>query len=356
MGAAAAPAAEAGTDRTGGRAVPRRGRAVPRVGRPASRQARSSAAPIRSLKAALRRLGQAGITLLGGGIFTFGLLAAAPGDPAQRVLQARGVVEPTPAQEAAVRVELGLDRGLPLRFWDWFTGVLQGDLGLSCRTGRPVMDEFAERLPATLILTGTAFALAVVLSLGLGLLAALRAGGPVDHTVRAVTLVGLVTPGFLFGIVLLDLVVVRLGYGRIIADGTWATVFPPALTLALGAAATWARVLRATLLEAGSASYLAVSTARGASPWRLLFVHRLPNALPPYLTLVALGIAALLGGAPVIESVFTWPGVGRYTVEAIDARDMPVVVGFTICAILAYVVMSLVVDALIALIDPRRRR
>lgn len=198
-------------------------------------------------------------------------------------------------------------------------------------------------------------ALAVALSLGFGLLAAARPGGGADHATRAITLAGLVTPGFLFAIVLLDLVVVRLGMGRIIADGTWSTVFLPALTLAIGAAAAWSRVLRATLLEASGASYLAVSTARGASPRRLLFVHRLPNALPPYLTLVGLGTAGLLGGAPVIESVFTWPGIGRYTVDAIDARDMPVVVGFTICAILAYVLTSLIVDAVIALIDPRRR-
>jgi len=141
----------------------------------------------------------------------------------------------------------------------------------------------------------------------------------------------------------------------VISDGTWSTVFLPALTLALGTAAGWSRVLRAGLLEAHSASYLRVSVARGASTSRQIFVHQLPNAMPPYLTMIGLGTAALLGGAPIVESVYTWPGIGRYTVEAINGRDMPVVVGFTMIAVLVYVLASLLVDVINALIDPRQR-
>lgn len=305
--------------------------------------------------AVLRRVGQAGISAAGGAVVVFALLALAPGDPARRVLNARGILEPTPDAIATVRDELRLDDPLPRRFWEWLTGVLRGDLGVSWRSGQPVADEFLERLPATAILTAAALALAVVLSLTLGLLAAARPGGWSDHVARVLSTAVLVVPGFLLGVVLLDLVVVELGLGRVIADGTWGTVFLPALVLALGAAATWSRVLRAGLLEARSAPYLQVSRARGAGPVRRLLGHELPNALPPYLTMIGLGSAALLGGAPVVETVFTWPGVGRFTVEAITARDMPVVTGFTIIAVLVYVVVSLLTDLLTAALDPRLR-
>ncbi|QNG55732.1 ABC transporter permease [Pseudonocardia petroleophila] len=284
------------------------------------------------------------------------MLAVTPGDPARRVLEARGVTEPSPPAIAAVRAELRLDDPLPLRFLRWAADAVTGDLGISWRTGQPVALEFAARLPATLRLTGAALVLAVALALLLGAAAAAAPGRWPDVVSRVVALGMLVVPSFVLGVVVLDVVVVGAGLGRVIADGTWATVFLPALTLALASGATWSRVLRTGLLEARSAPYLRVSAARGASPGRRLRVHELPNAAAPFLTVVGLGTAALIGGAPVVESVFTWPGVGRYTVEAIDARDMPVVVGFTLVAVVVYVVTSLVVDLLCALIDPRLRR
>lgn len=307
------------------------------------------------LTATLRRLAQATVTLVGGAAIVFALLVQAPGDPARRILGARGMESPQPETVQAVRDELGLDDPLPVRFWDFLTGLLQGDLGLSWRTGRPVMEEFATRLPATLILAAAALLLAVGLSLLLGLVAAARADRWPDQLSRGLSLTFLVVPGFLFGIVVLDVVVVSLGVGRVISDGTWGTVLLPALTLALGQIAAWSRILRAGLLEAGSAAYLKVSAARGASRTRQLLVHQLPNAIPPYLTVIGLGTAALLGGAPIVESVFTWPGVGRFTVEAVNARDLPVVVGFAVIAIAIYVLASLLVDTLNALIDPRQR-
>ncbi|MFC5993231.1 ABC transporter permease [Pseudonocardia hispaniensis] len=307
------------------------------------------------MSAVLRRIGQALGTLLGAGLLVFGMLAVTPGDPARRVLEARGVTEPSPAAVAAVRDELRLDDPLVIRFGRWASGAATGDLGVSWRTGRPVTDEFVTRLPATLRLTGAAMALAVVLALALGTLAAAAPGRWPDVAVRAVSLAMLVVPSFVLGVIVLDVLVVRAGLGRVIADGTWATVFLPALTLALASAASWSRVLRTSLLEAGSAPYLRVSAARGASRRRLLGVHQLPNAAPPFLTLIGLGAAALIGGAPIVESVFTWPGIGRYTVEAINGRDMPVVVGFTLVAVVGYVLTSLVLDLVCAGLDPRLR-
>lgn len=305
--------------------------------------------------AVLRRLGQAVLTLAGAGVLIFGLLALAPGDPARRVLEARGVTSPSPPAIAAVRAELGLDDPLVVRFAAWAGRAVTGDLGISWRTGRPVMEEFALRLPATLRLTGTALAVAVVLALLLGMVAAAAPNRWPDVVARVVSLAMLVVPSFVLGVLVLDVLVVRMGLGRVIADGTWATVFLPALTLALFSAASWSRVLRTSLLEARSASYLRVSAARGTTRWRRMWVHQLPNAAPPFLTVIGLGVAALLGGAPVVEAVFTWPGVGRYTVDAIEARDMPAVVGFTLVAVVVFVVTSLVIDLVCGLIDPRLR-
>ncbi|GAA2839844.1 ABC transporter permease [Nonomuraea rubra] len=303
---------------------------------------------------ALRRAGQAVMSALGGGVIVFALLIAAPGDPARRILNVRGIEEPDPAQVAAVRAELGLEQPIPIRFLDWFAGLFRGDLGVSWRTGNPVASEFASRLPATIILTVAALLIAVALALMLGILAGWRRGGWADHLSRGLSTVALALPAYLIGVLLLDLVAVRLGWGRVIADGTWATVFLPAFTLALASAAVWSRVLRAALLDLDAAGFLRISTARGASTWRNMFVHRLPNALPPFLTVVGLGAATLVGGAPIAETVFSWPGVGKYTIEAITARDMPVLTAFTMIAVLAYVGMSLVVDLLIVIIDPRQ--
>lgn len=307
------------------------------------------------MRAVLRRFGQALVTLGGASVLIFGMLAVTPGDPARRVLEARGVREPTPPAIAAVRTELRLDDPLVVRFARWAGDALTGDLGISWRTGRPVVEEFATRLPATLRLTAAALLLAVVIALLLGAAAASAPGRWPDVASRGVGLAILVVPGFVLGVVALDVLVVRAGLGRVIADGTWATVFLPAVTLALASAAYWSRVLRTSLLEAQSAPHLRVSAARGASRWRRLRVHELPNAVPPFFTVIGLGTAALIGGAPVVESVFTWPGIGRHTVEAINARDMPIVVGFTLVAVLAYVVTSLVVDLVCATIGPRLR-
>ncbi|WP_226356151.1 MULTISPECIES: ABC transporter permease [unclassified Pseudonocardia] len=307
------------------------------------------------MRTVLRRLGQALLTLAGAAVLVFGMLAVTPGDPAQRVLQARGVLEPAPAAVAAVRAELRLDDPLPVRFGRWAGDAVRGDLGVSWRTGRPVAAEFAQRLPATLRLTVAALGIAVVAALALGTTAALGAGRWPDTVSRVVALVLLVVPGFVLGVVLLDLVVVRAGLGRVIADGGWGTVLLPALVLAAGSVPVWSRVLRTSLVEAGGAGHVTVARARGAGPLRVLLVHRLPHALAPFLTMVGLGTAALIGGASIVESVFTWPGVGRFTVEAITARDMPVIVGFTLLAVVAYVVASLVLDLVCAVIDPRLR-
>lgn len=301
----------------------------------------------------LRRAGQAILTLLVGSTLVWSLLGLAPGDPARRVLQANGVAHPTTEQVQAKRAQLGLSGNPVSRYAHWLANAARGDLGTSWVTGRPVSDELSQRLPATLRLTATAAALSLALALVLGCVAAIAPGRWPDTVVRLVSLGALAVPSFVIGLVLLHVVVLRLGHFRIISDGTWGTVFLPGLTLALATAASWSRILRAGLLQAHGAPHIDVSRARGASRWRLLTVHDLPNALVPFLTVVGTGVAALLGGAAIVETVFTWPGMGRYAVQGITSRDLPVVQGYTMLTITAYVLVSLTVDLITAAIDPR---
>jgi ABC-type dipeptide/oligopeptide/nickel transport system permease component len=307
------------------------------------------------LAAAARRFGQALLTLWVTSVLVWAMLLIAPGDPARTVLAARGVAEPNPAQIAATTKQLGLDQPALPRYWHWFVGAIHGDFGTSWQTGRPVMDDIGSRLGATARLTLVAMLISIGLALLLGLTAGARAGGWLDRIVRAITLVMVVVPGFLVGLFVLNVLVVHFNLGVVVADGSWSTVGWPAATLALGASGYWARVLRASVIEARSASYLRVSAARGASGWRQLWVHVLPNAAAPFLTVVGLGAAGLLGGAPIAETVYSWPGVGQYAVQAINARDLPVVVAYTMIAVATYVVASLIVDVLLTLIDPRLR-
>lgn len=305
--------------------------------------------------AVLRRLAQALLTLLVAGALVWFLQSLAPGDPARRVLAARGINDPTGEQIAQERGALGLDDNLAVRFGRWLLDVTQGDLGRSWVSDRPVAGELALRLPETVLLTCVALALSVVLALTLAIAAVSAPGRWPDQLVRALSVSALVLPSFVIGSFLLHLVVLRWGLFQVVADGTWATVLLPALTLALGPAAIWSRILRTALLEARGATHTEVAIARGVGPVRRLFAHELPNALVPFLTVVGTGTAALLGGAPIVETVFSWPGIGRFAVQAIAARDVPVVQGFTLFAVLAFVGISMLVDLVAMALDPRTR-
>lgn len=303
--------------------------------------------------AVLRRSGQAAATLLVGSLLVWALAAMAPGDPARRVLEANNVTNPTAAQVQAKREQLGLTGNPVARYGRWAADAVRGDLGVSWVTGQPVQRELGRRLPATLRLTLAAVALAVLAALGLALLAAAAPGRWPDTLVRLVSTGALVLPSFVVGLVVLNVVVLRWANLRVIADGGWATVLLPAITLALAPAAVWSRVLRTGLLRAAGAGYVDVARARGATGWWSLTRHQLPNALAPFLTVVGTGVAALLGGAPIVETVYTWPGIGAYAVAGITSRDLPVLQGYALLAIAAYVAVSLLVDLLVAMLDPR---
>ncbi|WP_020576263.1 ABC transporter permease [Actinopolymorpha alba] len=304
-------------------------------------------------RAILVRVGQAVLTLAGAAVFVWTLQLLAPGDPGREVLVARGIDSPSAAQVAAARAELGLEKPAYVRLGEWFLGVVRGDLGTSWSTGRPVAVELAERLPATVRLAVVSLLLAFVIAVPLALVAVARRGRTTDLLACGLMFVGAAVPSFVVGAVLLDVVVVRGGVGTVLADGSWRAALLPALPLAIGAAATWARVLRTVMVDRAGSRFVEVARARGASGLRLLVVHVLPGAVPALLTAAGITVGSLLAGAAVVETIFTWPGIGRYLVAAIAARDVPVVQGAVLFGVLGYVTASLLTDVAARLIEPR---
>jgi ABC-type dipeptide/oligopeptide/nickel transport system permease component len=305
---------------------------------------------------ALTRIAQAGVTLVAAAVLVWSLQVLAPGDQARRVLQANGVSNPTPAQVAALRAELGLDDPALVRMAGWLANAARGDLGTSWRTGAPVAAELADRLPATLRLSAVALALALLLAVPLALAAVAGHNRLPDLGTRGLMFLGAAAPSFVVGTLLLDVVVLRFGIGRVLADGSWSGAVLPAIPLAFAAAALWARVLRGAMLDVGTRRHVHVARARGAGRLRVLLVHVLPGASPPLLAAIGMTVGSLLAGAAVVETVFTWPGVGPYLIDAIVARDVPVVQGTVLLGVLAYVVASMLADLAAAAIDPGRAR
>lgn len=302
------------------------------------------------------RLAQAVPAMLGASVLVWALLPLAPGDPALRTLQAQGVENPRPAEVAAMRAELGLDRLASAQYFAWLGRAVQGDLSISYQSGRPVSEEIGRRLPATLLLAGVALLFSILLAVVAALVGAACYGKLPDKLIQLLTQAGAACPSFLLGLLALHFVVVGLGWGQVVSGDSPGDVWLPALCLAVGRAADWAQLLRAGLLEALGARYTLVAEARGATRSRVLVRYALPNALLPFLTVVGVGVGSLLGGAAIIETVFTYPGLGGYVVTSIMARDLPVVQGFVVVSTLAFVTASFLVDVLSVLVDPRLRR
>ena len=301
------------------------------------------------------RLVQALFSMLGASILIWALLPLAPGDPALRTLQARGVENPRPAEIAAIREELKLDRPAVVQYFAWLGRAVRGDLSLSYQSGRPVSEELIHRLTATLRLTGLALAMSVLLAIAGALLSTMYFEKFPDWFIRLLTQVAAACPSFLLGLLALQFIVIALGWGRVISTTSAADVWLPAICLSIGRAAEWTQLLRASLLEALGAPYAFVATARGATRFRVLFRHALPNAMLPFLNVVGVGVGSLLGGAAIVETVFSYPGIGSYVVAAIIARDLPVVQGFVVVSTFAYVLANLLIDLVSALVDPRLR-
>jgi len=292
-------------------------------------------------------------------LFLFSLLYLAPGDPAALIAGDNATTE----EIACIRASLGLDRGFAARFVDWSGRVLQGDLGQSIFTALPVTTMIAQRIGPTLSLMAVTLLLSVGLAVPLGVLAAWRSGGWVDQLVMAAAVLGFSVPVFVVGYALAWLFAVQLewlpvqGYAPL-AEGLWPWLrhlLLPAVALGGVYVAVIARTTRAAMLEVLRQDYVRTARAKGLAPAPILFIHALKNAAVPIVTVIGIGIALLIGGAVVTESVFVIPGVGRLTVDAIQRRDYPVIQGVVLMFSAVYVLINLGIDLLYTLLDPRIR-
>lgn len=288
-------------------------------------------------------------TLIGVASLVFLLLHVVPGDPVDLMIGESAA----PAARAELRSRLGLDRPLLVQYATWLAAAAHGDLGVSVRSGRPVAALIAERIPATALLALAACLVAASIGIPLGILAAATRGGGVDRLARIVSLAAVATPSFWLGPMLVLLLSVELGWLPVAGSGTAAHLVLPALTLGAGMSGILVRMTRAALLETLSDDYVRTARAKGASTMRVLVVHALPNAASPLLSVLGLQLGAVLAGSVVTETIFAWPGLGRLVVEAIQARDYPVVQGAVLVIATTTVLANLAAELAQAAVDPR---
>ena len=305
--------------------------------------------------AVLRRTAQFLAVLLAVSFLTFALMHAAGSDAVLQRMERTGTVLP-PETVAAERAALGLDRPFLAQYGSWLAGVLTGDLGRSYVSGRAVGPLFLSRLPATLLLTAAALLLTAAVSVPLGVYAAVRQGRRADRLIRGLSFLGNSVPGFLIGLLLLYLFAVRYPVFSVLpAKGSLSGVVLPAATLAAAMSAKYVRQVRTAVLEELGKDYVTGARARGVPMGTILRRSVLRAALPSLLTLGALSLGSLMGGAVVVESLFRWDGVGRMAAEAVFMRDYPVIEAYVLWTAFFYGAANLAADGLCRLADPRMR-
>jgi peptide/nickel transport system permease protein len=292
-------------------------------------------------------------------LFVFSLLYIAPGDPAAIIAGDQA----TPADIERIRESLGLDRPYLVRFGDWLWHILHGDLGTSIFTNLPVTHMIAQRIEPTLSLMLLTIVFSIVIAIPLGVLAAWKHGTWIDRLVMVISVLGFSVPVFVFGYLLAYVFALQLDWLPVqgftsISDGFWPFLqglILPTVALGLIYVALLARITRATMLDVLSQDYVRTAKAKGVGQRAVLFVHALKNAAVPIVTVIGNGVALLIGGAVVTESVFAIPGLGRLTVDAILRRDYPIIQGVVLLFSVTYVLVNLVVDLLYTVFDPRIR-
>ncbi|KYO56271.1 MAG: peptide ABC transporter permease [Tistrella sp.] len=327
-----------------------------------------------------RRLGLVVPTFLGVTLFAFVLIRLIPGDPVALLAGERGL---TPERHAQMLAQLGLDRPMVEQYFSYLWSLAQGDFGRSLVTRSPVLNDFLTLFPATLELSFAAMIFAVAIGLPAGILAAVRRGSALDHTVMAGALTGYSMPIFWWGLLLIMLFSVTLGWtpvsGRISVmyyvepvtgfmlidtllsdepEAFWSALHHlvlPAIVLGTIPLAVIARMTRSSMLEVLGEDYVRTARAKGLNPTRVVLIHALRNALIPVITVIGLQVGLLLAGAILTETIFAWPGIGKWLIESIGRRDYPSVQGGILLVSCVVIAVNLIVDLLYGIINPRIR-
>jgi dipeptide transport system permease protein len=333
------------------------------------------------LKFLLTRVSLVIPTFIGVTLLSFALIRLVPGDPIELLAGERGI---DPARHAQLRAELGLDKPLLEQYWIYIQKVLHGDLGQSIVTKTPVLDEFLTLFPATVELSLFAITLALLVGLPIGILAAVKRGSWFDYSTMGLSLVGYSMPIFWWALLLILFFSVHLGWtpvsGRIsvlywvepvtgfmlidslLSDEAGAFrsalshLILPSIALGTIPLAVIARMTRSSMLEVLSEDYIRTAKAKGLAPWRVIIIHALRNALIPVITVVGLQVGVLFAGAILTETIFAWPGVGKWLIESVQRRDYPVLQGGVLLVATVVMAVNLIVDLLYGLVNPRIRR
>ncbi len=302
------------------------------------------------------------LVLFGVSLIVFLMLQLVPGDPAVTILGSGATADTV----AALRAELGLDRSLPVQFFDYLGGLLQGDLGRSLTINAPVTDIMLARFGNTLILTAAALVLCILIAVPLGVIAAHKQYGIFDRASMVISLAGASVPVYWFGLLLIGAFAITLRW--LPTSGMYNPRFPggladllahlilPAIAAALVPLAVIARMTRSVMIDILQQDYIRTLRASGLSTNSVLWRHALRNALPPIVNIIGLQVGYLLGGVVFVEVVFGWPGLGQQLYTSITQRDIPVVQAGVLFIALAFVIINLIADVAVSLLDPRTRR
>ena len=307
-------------------------------------------------KELLHRLGQMIITLLGVTILTFGLTYIAPGDAVDAILETGDTLVSAEVIEQTRR-ELGLDQPFHIQYLRWLTGMLHGDMGISYSAKMPVVDRMLLSAPGTLLLTGTAMLMMILVSVPAGIAAAVYRNGFIDYLSRVLSFLGVARPSFWVGLLMLYIFGLKLGIFPIAGGVVDAKhMILPAATLSIVMISKFTRQVRTAVLEELGKDYVTGAQARGIPMSKILWHHVLPNACLPLVTLLGTYIGWLLGGVAVVEMVFAWPGLGYMAVRAITMRDFPLLMGFVLWIAVLYMIINLLVDASYYVLNPRLKK
>ena len=302
----------------------------------------------------LKRLARLMAVLLGVTFLTFIITQAAPGDGAQMRYVSMGMI---PSEELLekTREEMGLNDPVLVQYVRWLGNALKGDLGESSKFGEPVLAQLTKKLPQTLKLAGTAMVAVFGVSLPLGILTAVKKNKCADYFVRVFSFLGISMPNFWLGLLLMYFFAVRLKWFRVVSANDGMGMVLPVAALAIPMVSGYVRQIRGALLEELSSNYVAGARARGIPERTIMLCHVLPNAMFAILTLAGLSVGSLLGGAAIIETIFSWQGIGNMVVEAIRVRDYPLIQGYVVWMAVIYVTVNLAVDVICRFLDPQTR-
>ena len=302
----------------------------------------------------LKRLLQLVIVLLGVTFLTFMITQATPSDAAEMKYVSMGMMPSTELLEKT-REEMGLNDPVLIQYGRWLGNVLHGDLGESSKFGESVWTQMTRKLPMTLKLAGVSLIVVIVFSFPLGILSAVKKNKVADYMIRFLSFFGVSMPNFWLALLLMYIFVFRFGWFKVVSTNSVQGMILPVATLTIPMISSYARQIRAALLEELNANYVIGARARGIPERRIIWGHVLPNAILPIVTLLGLSVGHLLGGAAIIETIFSWQGIGNMVVEAIRVRDYPLIQGYVIWMAIIYVTVNLIVDIAYRLLDPQIR-